>query len=175
MSENKIIEGSEKAKKIVRFADCEGKDLNDVFWINYAKPGRITTKEKEIVFKGCKILSIKINDCTSDRLERHYVSLENVVISENGIMGTIAVKNFAYNKNVSIAYSFDNWVNTHSVSASFLKQDQILNIDYFLFAISKRSHCLASQWMISFAICYQVSGHEYWDNNNGENYQVTSF
>lgn len=181
MSEERRIPASSKVKKLVRFADCEGKSLSKVYWINCQRDKINGYGEKQSNFyrgeriMGGKAFSLQINaKIRDDRLKRCHVSLDNIIKSERGIFGTIAVKNIAYRKEVSIAYSFDSWLSAFPEKASFYKQNKEQGIDYFIFAISKRFPSLDYQWRISFAICYKVSGYEYWDNNNGHNYTVTS-
>ena len=181
--------------KIVRFADNEGHELCEIFHVSCSnacqgkqkskrthsrkhcslkfEPGKITTRQIPSQLP-CERYQLRKLDSLQERVDKTFVSLENIVKTEKGIIGIAAVKNIAYSKDVSVAYSFDEWTTAFSVQASFHRQDESRDIDYFFFIVSKRAECLDSNWKLEFAICYKVLQEEFWDNNDGHNYQVKS-
>jgi hypothetical protein len=82
--------------------------------------------------------------------------------------GYIAIQNLAYNKNVTVHYSLDNSNVWNDVSASYYKT----NTDGYEVWHFKTP--IASYGSIKFAIKYEVNGQTYWDNNNGNDYSITT-
>lgn len=196
MAPEKILraEGN-RSTKIVRFADNEGHELCEIFHVSCSNTCQRKQKSKRTYSRKHCNLKLKQGQMTTrqipsqlhregynpgeldslqERVENTFVSLDNIVKTEKGIIGIAAVKNIAYSKDVSVAYSFDDWSTAFSVQASFHRQDESRDIDYFFFIVSKRAECLDSNWKLDFAICYKVLQEEFWDNNDGNNYQVKS-
>ena len=172
-----LFEQVEKKRKIVRFADMEGKELYETFFIARLSNSKCIEKKcrKEKTKQNETLPLVVWNNCyIQERLRERFVTLESFATTNNGIIGRIAVTNIAYAKDVSVAYSFDDWSTAFPTKASFYRHDEANNIDFFFFAISKKSHTVDPKWQISFAICYKVCGCEFWDNNNGNNYIVMS-
>ncbi|XP_014729416.1 PREDICTED: protein phosphatase 1 regulatory subunit 3D isoform X2 [Sturnus vulgaris] len=84
-------------------------------------------------------------DCLdfSSRLQEQQVCLERVTSSDLGLSGTIHVRNVAFEKQVSVRYTFNQWESIHELST-----------------------------LLQFAARYRVNGQEYWDNNRGKNYTL---
>lgn len=107
------------------------------------------------------------------------ISLENIQLNAQIVEGNVAIKNLAFEKNVSIRYTTDNWVTIketplqfHSIiSHSFT---DYIGIDRFKFELnldeifSKNDHATLAK--IEFVLRYQVEGNEYWDNNDSMNH-----
>jgi hypothetical protein len=83
----------------------------------------------------------------------------------------VLVKNLAFNKQVAIVYTTDNWMTFHNAFGSFERT----------FPPPTMPHQIQSEtWTISvqltpgatgqFAVFYIVGGATYWDNNFGSNY-----
>lgn len=155
------------------------------------------------------------------RIEKKYVSLENVLLNGFQVNGTIRVKNIEFHKNVFIRCSFNKWasfedyqavyvpcdyfssvsslsptMSSSSISASFCGQyQQPVHKEYdtfrFEFQLPKTvdkskfqsesenncdRHATAS---IQFCICYQSgTGYdlkEFWDSNEGNNYEILQY
>ncbi|XP_035799218.1 protein phosphatase 1, regulatory subunit 3Db [Amphiprion ocellaris] len=106
------------------------------------------------------------------------VCLEQVVCSDQGITGTIQVLNLAYEKQVTVHYSFTNW-RTHSdtkaswVSSGHRGESNAPETDVFRFHLPVPPFIMQPGAMLEFAICYHVKGCDYWDNNNGHNYKLS--
>ncbi len=177
-------QGKPKGKS-VRFADDEGHDLCEVFHINCSSSymglssglsvSRNRWKRAQVSRpKPLTIYNLPWDrDLLFDRLERLNVSLENIVKTQKGIIGMVAVKNIAYCKEIFIKYSFDNWETERDTQGAFYKQEQAKQVDYFVFVVSDKAACFDGNWELNFAICYKVGGREFWDNNDGKNYEVT--
>ncbi|XP_027737445.1 protein phosphatase 1 regulatory subunit 3D [Empidonax traillii] len=118
-------------------------------------------------------------DCMdfSSRLQEQQVCLERVTSSDLGLSGTIQVLNVAFEKRVSVRYTFNQWQSLHEVCARWHRsipgkngQDQV---DVFTFFLPVPPFLLQLCSLVQFAARYQVNGQEYWDNNRGKNYTLT--
>ncbi|MBQ9673419.1 MAG: hypothetical protein IJV39_02215 [Ruminococcus sp.] len=90
-----------------------------------------------------------------------------------GAKGYVEVENIAYEKSVTIHYSFNgtDWYDT----AAEYYQPTHGNYEAWKFettGIERPGH--DSAVVIQFAIKYEVNGSTYWDNNDGQNYSVYS-
>uniref|UniRef100_A0A3Q4HFK6 Protein phosphatase 1, regulatory subunit 3Db n=1 Tax=Neolamprologus brichardi TaxID=32507 RepID=A0A3Q4HFK6_NEOBR len=112
------------------------------------------------------------------RLHTQRVCLEQILCSEQGITGTIQVFNVAYEKEVTVHYSFTNWRTHTNTAASWLSSvyregcDSPV-LDVFRFRLPVPPFALQPGASLEFAICYHVKGSDYWDNNNGNNYKLS--
>ncbi|KAG8566937.1 hypothetical protein GDO81_013426 [Engystomops pustulosus] len=108
-----------------------------------------------------------------ERLHQHCVCLEQVTSSvELEISGTIRVLNLAFEKLVTVRYSFTNWKTHYDARAIWLNSDNTVvpNTDVFAFVISLPPFLQQICSVVQIAIRYQVDGKDYWDNNHGNNY-----
>ncbi|POI32179.1 hypothetical protein CIB84_004069 [Bambusicola thoracicus] len=118
-------------------------------------------------------------DCMdfSARLQEQQVCLERVTSSDLGVSGTIQVCNIAFEKEVSVRYTFNQWKSLHEVRAhwhsSILDKNGQDQVDVFTFFLPVPSFLLQLCSIVQFAARYQVNGQEYWDNNRGKNYSLT--
>ena len=167
--------------KAVRFADHEGLRLCEVFHIHCHDEDLKGNKTAELQTvaktkpKPLKIINLPWTlDALNQRLKATNVTLENVVKTEKGIIGIAAVRNIAYQKTVIVRYSFNGWTTVNETAATFYKQDSSHHIDYFVFVVRSKTACFEKRWNVDFALCYKVNGEVYWDNNNGENYCISS-
>ena len=105
-------------------------------------------------------------------LQRHLVKLENVLIKEEmSIYGTIRVRNIGYEKHVTVRYSSDDWKASHDISAEYVMQSCDGPTDRFCFTISiNEDYPVGSR--VQFAVRFQASGGDFWDNNAGKNYSA---
>ncbi|KFP04059.1 Protein phosphatase 1 regulatory subunit 3D, partial [Calypte anna] len=118
-------------------------------------------------------------DCKdfSSRLQEQQVCLERVTSSDLGLNGTIQVCNVAFEKQVSVRYTFNQWKSLHEVCAHWqssipAKKGQG-QVDVFTFFLPVPPFLLQLSSVVQFAARYQVNGREYWDNNRGQNYSLT--
>lgn len=92
------------------------------------------------------------------------------------LTGYVLVRNLAFEKHVVCRYSFDNWSTYHDTAAKYCKQRNKQNslpcMDWFQFVIPLPENAIDPRDSISLCIQYCVNGHEWWDNNNYQNYLV---
>ncbi|CAG8480814.1 19069_t:CDS:2 [Cetraspora pellucida] len=90
----------------------------------------------------------------------------------------IQVQNIAFQKSVEVRYTFDFWQSVSEVSATYAEgvpdKDNRNSFDLFVFAIEliDNSRNQIDGKTMYFAVHYKVDELDYWDNNNGSNYQV---
>ncbi|XP_031787376.1 protein phosphatase 1 regulatory subunit 3B-A [Nasonia vitripennis] len=115
-----------------------------------------------------------------NKLDKSSVSLENVIVrdSENCLIGTIKVKNLAYDKEVTIRATCDNWKTYQDVNCSYVEQPGlsaspvVRNLyDTFRFRLPLPEGDSGSN-QLEFCVRYNTEGAEFWDNNAGANYVV---
>lgn len=113
------------------------------------------------------------------KLDENSVCLENVIIreSEQCLVGTVKVKNLAYDKEIVVRTTSDNW-NTHEdVHCTFVEQPggntynsaflkHLYDTFRFRLTLPPKSN------NIQFCVRYSIHDSEYWDNNDGKNYVV---
>lgn len=105
------------------------------------------------------------------RLERLWMSSD-----QKCLIGSVAVANLAFHKNVMCRFTFDYWKTTSEVSAEFSSEIRPVDTPYrqdrFNFTIKLSDLASLESKTLFFCIRYNVNGQEYWDNNNGTNFQV---
>lgn len=112
------------------------------------------------------------------RLCSQSVCLEQVLCSDQGITGTLHVINLAFEKKVTVRYSFTNWRTLTETTASWVSSGysakcDVPETDIFKFRLPVPPFILQPGAILEFAICYHVRGSNYWDNNNGHNYKLS--
>ena len=167
--------------KVVRFADNEGHSLCEVFRINCSQecngPAEADEKSHRRLRKPKPLTLVTLPSAEGnlrDRIQQDTVTLENVVKTQRGIIGMVAVKNMAYDKDIFVRYTFDSWQTTLETQGAFYRQDQDNQADFFVFVLTNKAACYESNWNLEFAVSYRVAGQEFWDNNKGKNYEVSS-
>ncbi|XP_037534613.1 protein phosphatase 1, regulatory subunit 3Db [Nematolebias whitei] len=129
-------------------------------------------------FKPCFPENLGARPDFLKRLHAQRVCVDRVMCSEHGIMGTVQVLNLAYEKVVTVHYSFTNW-RTHTdtaaswVSAGHPEGCAASDTDLFRFHLPVPPFILQPGAILEFAVCYSVKGCDYWDNNNGNNYKLS--
>ncbi|CAF1527705.1 unnamed protein product [Didymodactylos carnosus] len=178
------------SKKVVRFADVMGLDLESV---RYMTP------------PDQSILSI-IHDCIKTKLEQlkiirndvsnnfylksksfiqpinvtqhvydRQVLLEYLYTKDLSAFGTIRVNNICYEKYVFVRYTLDNWLTYNDLSTIYSQYNRDDNTDSYIFELKVPDEVLSSTpppTTILFAVCYSTTNQEYWDNNFNCNYQI---
>ncbi|XP_069808591.1 protein phosphatase 1 regulatory subunit 3D [Dendropsophus ebraccatus] len=178
----------------VRFADSLGLELAEVKVFNTAdKPSiplhvlsRLSinsdlccSQELEVSIEYLEPDFKQPGECEDflERLHRYCVCLEQATSSEElGISGTIRVINLAFEKTVTVRYSFTNWKTQCEVKAIWQSSDSkvVPNTDVFAFVIPLPPFIQQICSVVQFAIKYQVADKDYWDNNYGKNYSFIS-
>ncbi|KAF9437813.1 hypothetical protein BGZ76_010977 [Entomortierella beljakovae] len=100
--------------------------------------------------------------------------VENIALSQDQteLNGTILVQNIAFHKVVSVRYTVNFWQTKSEVNAEFKESIPGSAMDRFAFKIALDMEKSSVEKTFCFAVCYQVIGREFWDSNNGMNYQV---
>ncbi|XP_015512414.1 protein phosphatase 1 regulatory subunit 3C isoform X1 [Neodiprion pinetum] len=187
------IRNNNKQKKRVVFADDRGRPLTQVkyFVRVMSEPSNVPPLWSSAylagVTRGVKVeatptpWSPTFPQPASDylafrrKLDQEAVSLENVIVreAEECLVGTVKVKNLAYDKEVIVRASSDDWTSHEDAHCSYVSQPgaaqaALVLYDTFRFRLTlpPRSD------KIEFCVCYRVAGDEYWDNNEGKNYVV---
>lgn len=114
------------------------------------------TRLSDIIDKKTKVI----------RIEKNTIRLMTDLI-----VGKVLVRNIDYHKTVTIRYTFDFWETVDNVDARFHQQDDHKNnnsYDVFSFKIKLPPNATT----LYFAVHYKVGAQEYWDNNDGRNYEV---
>lgn len=96
------------------------------------------------------------------------VHLTNLICTSSRIWGRIQVNNVAYEKQILIRWSSDAWKSFSKQTACFEQSETNQQRDAFTFEIERPQH----GEMVELAVRYCVCNQEYWDNNDGANYQV---
>ncbi|XP_061078230.1 protein phosphatase 1 regulatory subunit 3E-like [Conger conger] len=99
------------------------------------------------------------------------VLLECIETNEYSLSGIVRVLNLAFEKNVFLRYTLNNWITFLDVLASYVPHSTDGPTDKFSFKIITPAF-LESEDTLQFAIKYCVGQDEFWDNNNGDNYKV---
>jgi len=179
-----------KLKKSVSFADSHGYELATVKIMT--EPSEIPpmmrpdilsslTKGTSASVTSVPPLTLAFNQPAADymafraRLEKDCVSLENVILKDYQVKGTIKVKNLAFEKHVGVRYTFDSWETSDEVAATYSNSNnRCSNYDTFMFVLDVPTDFEANK-QIQFAVCYRPVGQpEYWDNNYDKNYTIVS-
>ena len=104
------------------------------------------------------------------RVERVFLSSDN-----KNLVGVVAVQNLAFQKLVVVRFTLDYWKTTSEVIADYnhdVRRRQNDGCDRFNFGVKLVDLANLENKTMFFCIRYSVNGQDYWDNNNGMNYQV---
>lgn len=107
------------------------------------------------------------------KLDQNSVSLENVIVreSEQCLVGTVKVRNLAYDKEVVVRTSSDCWSTHEDVHCIYVEQPgapALILYDTFRFRLTLP----VESNVIEFCVRYRTDGTEFWDNNDGKNYLI---
>ena len=146
-----------------------------------AKPRKMTRSEKPstLVNDCARMLTYNFVNFTSsdgkpkifEQVLKHYVLLENINVQQNGIFGTVNVKNISFEKDVTITYTLDKWKTVEKTKATYVPGSSTGSIDIFSFEIAFSESKM--DFELQFAICFKVGEIEYWDSNASKNYIIS--
>ena len=163
---------------------AENNEISRFFGLLSPPPGRLNVKPASKLlmrtnmpaFRSAPFLSSTAGD----------VSLESLLLADGdkNILGTVLVRNIAFDKAVTARFSFDGWCTTSEVSAAWKEGIGAViggrtEWDRFKFTIWLGDLALdedkGSSRRLELAVRYRVpnKGHEVWDNNGGRNYVAT--
>ena len=109
------------------------------------------------------------------QLKDKKIALDNIIVTQKSMFGTIKVSNISYAKEVFVRCTFDRWSSFTDIKAEYVPcsptETTVNPIDTFLFdtTLSKGEYLFHS---IEFAVCMKSNGQEYWDNNHDKNYTI---
>ncbi|KAF9121668.1 hypothetical protein BGW39_010350 [Mortierella sp. 14UC] len=100
--------------------------------------------------------------------------VETMTLSQDHseLQGKILIHNIAFHKHVSVRFTTDYWQTQTEVSAEYEESIPGSALDRFTFKIPMEMDKTMVERSFCFAVRYQVIGREFWDSNNGMNYQV---
>lgn len=105
------------------------------------------------------------------RVERLFLSSD-----KKKLVGSVAVANLAFHKHVVARFTLDYWKTTSEVVAEYnhdvRKKYANDGYDRFYFNIQLSDQVNLESKVMFLCVRYNTNGQEYWDNNNGTNYQV---
>jgi len=137
-----------------------------------------------------------------ERIDSACVSLESVRVlpvetrpeTVNGtppvidrLVGSVAVRNLAFEKTVTVRCTFDGWASYVNVRAVYARSERairrseptqaLVTVDFDVFEFSVN---LPVRWRairgdrprVELAVRYDVDGMTFWDNNAGQNYEL---
>lgn len=112
----------------------------------------------------------------TDKVKRNMVSLENILVSDNRVAGSVRVLNHVFEKRVFVRYTTDQWRTHREVACRFVNNEltgAMTEMDSFAFDFTgptpdKPEH------EIRFCVRYEAGNDEFWDNNDGEDYAIVT-
>ncbi|XP_028391486.1 protein phosphatase 1 regulatory subunit 3B-like [Dendronephthya gigantea] len=182
-----------RSRKSVHFADTKGLALVSTFFFTKERTSLNIPSKKEqwrrlatafIGFRQAKSngeISTLLNYKSpiparefEENIQKNNICLEKTYCNENGVYGRLQVKNIAFEKDVSVRYTFDSWKTFEESKASFIPGASIEDTDTFFFHIPRPVPNLENSCgqKLEFAFCYKVNWGIYWDNNFGDNYRL---
>lgn len=185
--------GTPSRKKIVRFADVLGLDLEAIR--HFAKDDdapivpqsafadlKIQTSNSGSLFPwsattpgtsaGCCFVAQFEQPGTNphflDKVRQQKVCLEDAVITDMRVTGVVRVLNLGFEKLVQVRYTTTEWAAHSDLTADYVPSSCDGFSDKFSFTLDL-PHLSPGQ-RLAFALKYIANGQEFWDNNSGENY-----
>ncbi|XP_042331503.1 protein phosphatase 1 regulatory subunit 3C-B-like [Sceloporus undulatus] len=106
------------------------------------------------------------------RLQSGFVCLENCLIQEKSISGTVKVINISYEKEVYIRITFDSWRRFCDIGCQYMPNTYgYTDTDTFSFEVPLPKGPAPCD-TIEFCISFHCGQKVYWDNNHGKNYII---
>ncbi|XP_073493035.1 protein phosphatase 1 regulatory subunit 3B [Phyllobates terribilis] len=107
-----------------------------------------------------------------NRLQTDFVCLENCILKERSLVGTVKVKNLAFQKCVKIRMTSNSWRAFTDHECQYVKDTYAgSDRDTFSFDIALPDGAQLQE-KIEFAVCFECNGKTYWDGNKGQNYKI---
>lgn len=189
-------DGSGKQKKRVVFADDRGRPLTQVrvmsepsnvppLWTTAYVAGltrslqHSSKEDPNAAQDSAPAWQVTFPQPASDylafrrKLDQGNVSLENVIVreSEQCVVGTVKVRNLAYDKEVVVRASSDSWSTHEDVHCTYVEQPGapvLVLYDTFRFRLTLP----VASHVVEFCVRYRTDSKESWDNNEGNNYVI---
>ncbi|XP_072518185.1 protein phosphatase 1 regulatory subunit 3B [Salminus brasiliensis] len=182
---NESLKEHSKAKKQVSFADNKGLALTVVkIFSEFDDPIDVPLSIQEL-FASTLCIAEEENKLVLDfaqpsaeylrfrqRLEEDLVCLENCMLKDRAVAGTVKVKNVSFEKSVKVRITFNTWKSHTDIDCQYVKDTYIgSDRDTFSFEVDLPEQ-MPPHERIEFAVFYVVNGVTYWDSNRGENYRI---
>lgn len=186
--------GTPSRKKIVRFADVLGLDLEAIrhfakdddapivpqsafadLKIQTALPSfSWAVSNPGAASSGCYfVLQFEqpgTNPHFLDIVRQQKVCLEDAVVNDLRVTGVVRVLNLGFEKLVQVRYTTTEWATHTDLTADYVPSSCDGFSDKFSFILDL-PHLSPGQRLV-FALKYVANGQEFWDNNSGENYAL---
>ncbi|TSK14622.1 Protein phosphatase 1 regulatory subunit 3C-B [Bagarius yarrelli] len=179
-----------KAKKRVVFADSKGMSLTAIHVFKEFEEDTVLPPDLQFEMSDLEdaIVSLKVEKEKSfvldfpqpgadylefrNRLKKNLVCLENCVIQDRSLMGTIKVSNISFEKSVHVRITFDSWLSYTDVPCVYMNNVYgCADIDTFSFSVDLPSS-VPHEKQVEFCISYNADDGTHWDNNGGKNYRL---
>lgn len=178
-----------KAKKRVVFADSKGMSLTAVHVFREFEDDSLLPPDLQFELADLQdaIVGLKVKERSlvldfaqpaadyldfRNRLKKYQVCLENCVIQDRSLTGTIKVSNVSFEKSVHVRVTFDSWKSHTDVPCVYMNNVYgCTDTDTFSFAIELPSSVSAEEG-VEFCVSYKTHDQTYWDNNDGKNYSL---
>lgn len=175
-----------KGKKRVTFADHKGFSLTMVkVFSEFDDPFDVPFNITELIENIVGLTTVEKDSFVLDfaqpsadyldfrnRLQADCVCLENCMLKDKAIVGTVKVKNLAFHKSVKIRLTFDTWKTFVDYECQYVKDTYAgSDRDTFSFDVSLPER-VQSHERLEFAVCFECEGKIYWDSNKGQNYRI---
>lgn len=108
-------------------------------------------------------------------LDENNVSLENVIVKEGEeqVVGTVKVKNLAFNKEVFVRFTSDSWKTHEDAYCNYVPNNIATSSTYVVFdTFSFKINLPPKSRRLEFCVCFNCEDREYWDNSDGKNYVI---
>ena len=106
-----------------------------------------------------------------EKIHTNCVCLENVILKDYNLLGTIKVKNLAFEKSVTVRFTHNSWKDTLDIPCTYVPAAGASNTDTFSFEIKIPPNFNPHE-KVEFCIRYETASQQFWDNNNGNNYGI---
>ncbi|XP_066501926.1 protein phosphatase 1 regulatory subunit 3B [Hoplias malabaricus] len=174
-----------KVKKQVSFADHKGLALTMVkIFSEFDDPIDVPLTIQELFSSALSVskeeekLVLDFPQPSADylqfrqRIEEDFVCLENCMLKDRSVAGTVKVKNLSFEKSVKVRITFDTWKSYKDVDCEYIKDTYVgSDRDTFSFEVDLPEQ-MPPHERIEFAIFYEVNGVTYWDSNKAQNYKI---
>lgn len=188
--------GTPSRKKIVRFADVLGLDLEAIRHFIKDDDAPIVPQSAFADLKvrsastnspyilpwsnsapglsqsGCKFVAQFEQPGSDpyflDKVRQQKVCLENAVLNDLRVTGVVRVLNLGFEKLLQVRYTTTEWAAHTDLVADYVPSSCDGFSDKFSFNLHLPHLCPGQRLL--FALRYVANGQEFWDNNSGENY-----
>ncbi|KAK5118271.1 hypothetical protein LTR62_002784 [Meristemomyces frigidus] len=138
--------------------------------------------ESEFPFDGSSSKperEIRLPNFPEDTFERRMlpVRVERIFLSQDRqtLVGSIAVQNISFHKLVVARFTLDHWTTTSEIVAEYNNDPRSPpsdGCDRFNFHVKLSDSANIDTKTLFLCVKYTVNGQDYWDNNNGTNFQI---